>query len=91
MAPKSKSALSAALASPQGSAAATPPRLKENDSTSFPCLNPGADGPSLAEESTTDGVERIDVGSLPPNSDLLAGSMPTTILSGSGAPYVSSN
>ena len=78
----SKSALSAALASP---AQQPPPRVPgKQDETSFPCLTKGQGGPS---DPTEDG-DFSEAAAMRQSTDI-AGSAPTAILSSSGAPYVS--
>mmetsp|Transcript_14843 Transcript_14843/g.44835 ORF Transcript_14843/g.44835 Transcript_14843/m.44835 type:complete len:618 (-) Transcript_14843:511-2364(-) len=80
-APQKRSALSAALASPQTDQNASPPKpaLKDSDA-SFPCLNKERDPASIDE--VTDGVEALDVHSLKVGS-LLAGSAPQHFPAGS--------
>jgi hypothetical protein len=77
----SKSALSAALASPAEQRPARPPG--KQDESSFPCLTKGQGGPSDPAE---DG-DFSEAAAMRRSSDI-AGSAPTAILSSSGAPYV---
>ena len=78
----SKSALSAALASPAEQRPARPPG--KQDESSFPCLTKGQGGPSDPAE---DG-DFSEAAAMRRSSDI-AGSAPTAIMSSSGAPYVS--
>jgi hypothetical protein len=78
----SKSALSAALASPAQQPAARP--AGKQDESSFPCLTKGQGGPS----DPTENGDFSEAAAMRRSGDI-AGSAPTAILSSSGAPYVS--
>jgi len=80
----SKSALSAALASPSQQQAPARPSGKQ-DENSFPCLSKGQGGPS----DPTEQGDFSEAAAMRRSSDI-AGSAPTAILSSSGAPYVRS-